>query len=613
MNHHLLTGFLFLSSFQLIWTLERCFGDSDNNLCSVKSFSQSSYQKLVEKELGTVCDYRDPLCDPKYESQPSLTETVDFIVVGAGAAGSVLASRLSEVSSWDVALLEAGGPEPVMTEAPSNYFVYDGSAIDWAFPLKPSNTSCLGKKCVYPRGKVMGGTTILNGLMYCRGDASDYDELLEAGCTGWSYKDVLPYFKKSEDNLLYKPSQNHAQGGLLTVAHYNSIPEFGRTILAGATELGYATDVDIGNGVLREGFYRAQMTTRNGARLSAAKAFVRPFLNRKNLKVLTHAQVLKVDFGPDKRALGVTYVRYGKVHTLKARKEVILSAGAIMSPFILLHSGVGPAAHLKEKDVPLVADVPGVGHNLRNHVSVQINVALLKSDGRNLLNNVTLQEFLKTSDGPMSSTGLSQIGAMIRAGNSSVPDLQIFFAGLQANYSTNGSVSETNATNRYFGICPTVLKTNSTGVIQLEDKNVFSNPEIIYNYFQFEYEMDTILKGIRFTQKFLKTKAMKKAGAKLQPYIVPGCENYTWNTDNFWKCVIRYQTNPENHQVGTCKMGPESDVTAVVDPKLFVRKVKNLRVVDASILRHVPSGNLMAPTIMIGEKAADMIKDQWKP
>ncbi|XP_026682173.1 uncharacterized protein LOC113468997 [Diaphorina citri] len=203
-------------------------------------------------------------------------------------------------------------------------------------------------------GKVMGGTTVLNGLMYCRGDSSDYDEYEKLGATGWGYKNVLPYFLKSEHNLQYNSSQNHARGGLLTVSHYNDLPDLGHTLLAAGRELGYPTDVDIGHGRLREGFYRAQMTTRNGARLSAAKAFVRPFLHRSNLKVLLNAQVMRVLFNEHNEAIGVQYMKNNRTHNLYAVKEVIISAGTIMSPVILMSSGIGNPDHLQEKELAVV-------------------------------------------------------------------------------------------------------------------------------------------------------------------------------------------------------------------------------------------------------------------
>ncbi|KAL1453715.1 hypothetical protein WDU94_010031 [Cyamophila willieti] len=396
---------------------------------------KSTYLDYVETEIAKMCDIPDPLFHPKYnyEQIPGV-DSVDFIVVGSGAAGAVVASRLSEVSRWTVALIEAGGPEPVGTQAPSMYFSYNESPIDWSVPLKPMTTACLGKTCKYPRGKVMGGTTVLNGLMYCRGDGSDYDKYETLGGEGWGYKDVLPYFLKSEHNIQYEASRNHAKGGLLTVSYYNDLPNLGHIILAAGAELGYPTDVDIGHGELREGFYRAQMTTRNGARLSTAKAFIRPFLDkRQNLKILMHAQVTRVLLNAQKAAIGVEYVKNNQTHILRATREVILSAGTIHSPVILMHSGIGPAEHLKEKGIPVRVPLAGVGKNLRNHVSYQLKVDLLGSDGRNQLNNQSLATYVHFARGPMSSTGLSQIGAMIAPNHEKVPNLQIFFSGLQAS------------------------------------------------------------------------------------------------------------------------------------------------------------------------------------
>uniref|UniRef100_A0A8D9B5V5 Glucose dehydrogenase [FAD, quinone] n=1 Tax=Cacopsylla melanoneura TaxID=428564 RepID=A0A8D9B5V5_9HEMI len=272
----------------------------------------------------------------------------------------------------------------------------------------------------------MGGTTVLNGLMYCRGDASDYDHYETLGALGWGYKDVLPYFLKSEHNVQYEASEKHGKGGLLTVSYYNDLPNLGRIILAAGSELGYPTDVDIGHGKLREGFYRAQMTTRNGARRSSAKAFVRPFLDRRpNLKILMNAQVTRVLLNKQNAAIGVEYVKNNRTHILRARREVILSAGTIHSPVILMHSGIGPAEHLKNKGIPVRVPLDGVGKNLKNHVSYQIKVDLLGSDGRNQLHNQSLATYVRYGRGPMSSTGLSQIGAMIAPNQEKVPNLQV--------------------------------------------------------------------------------------------------------------------------------------------------------------------------------------------
>ncbi|KAI5725887.1 hypothetical protein M8J77_021304 [Diaphorina citri] len=567
------------------------------------------YLDYVEREMAMVCDIPDPLAQPQNQYEPGPDDSVDFIVVGAGAAGSVVASRLSEVARWSVAVIEAGGPEPVAAQAPGMYFTYDGSPIDWSHALVPMTSACLSRNCKYPRGKVMGGTTVLNGLMYCRGDSSDYDEYEKLGATGWGYKNVLPYFLKSEHNLQYNSSQNHARGGLLTVSHYNDLPDLGHTLLAAGRELGYPTDVDIGHGRLREGFYRAQMTTRNGARLSAAKAFVRPFLHRSNLKVLLNAQVMRVLFNEHNEAIGVQYMKNNRTHNLYAVKEVIISAGTIMSPVILMSSGIGNPDHLQEKGVPVRVPLRGVGENLKNHVSYQVKVDLLGSDGRNQLNNRSLSEFLSSGTGPLSSTGLSQVGAMIKYNARGVPSLQVFFAGLQALNSTTGSIHETNDYNRHFGISPTLLKTKSTGRILLRDNNPLSYPAIHCSYLKYQEERSLLIQGIRWAQNLVATKTMREAGAVITPYIVKGCEYHIWDTDEFWECAITHQTNPENHQVGTCKMGV--DELAVVDATLQVYGTRKLRVIDASVLPDVPSGNLMAPTIMVGEKGADHVKTTW--
>ncbi|CAG2059165.1 unnamed protein product, partial [Timema podura] len=440
-------------------------------------------------------------------------EEVDFIVVGGGSGGSVVASRLSEVAHWQVALLEAGGPEPTENQVPAMYLNHHGpSNINWDFKLDPQTSACLGYKgacCHWPRGKVMGGTSVLHGMMYMRGHPWDYDRWMALGVDSWTFKDVLPYFIKSEDNrqigTVAEP-QYHGTGGYLTVQRFPDKPPLVDAILAGARELGCDTNLDL-NGKRQLGFSVTQATVRNGVRLSLAKAFIHPILGRKNLRISLHSMVTKVIVDPiTRRALGVQYRRRGETftRTLIARKEVILCAGAIQSPQLLLLSGIGPASELLRVGVPVVYNLPRVGKNLMNHVSFTLNCWVSGETAYQRLNKKTLNQFLHTRSGPMASTGLSQLTGFVRLNLSdvntpqSLPDIQVFFAGYMANDSSTGSLDEIECNGaRYINIVPTLLRPRSRGELTLKSSDAMEPPSIKANYLQHQEDVDYLIEAIR--------------------------------------------------------------------------------------------------------------------
>ncbi|KAG8281421.1 hypothetical protein J6590_059717 [Homalodisca vitripennis] len=569
------------------------------------------------------------LQDPTQCYQPDMeTESVDFVVVGAGSAGCVVASRLSEVHHWTVTLLEAGGPAPVGTQLPAMYFNYQGSPIDWNYPLEKQPYSCLsqpGSFCSYPRGKVMGGTSVLHGNMYMRGNIRDYTALTDMGINGWGWDEVLPYFKKSEDNLdvdtireFAGSEKYHSKGGYLTVSRYPHYPVLVETLMSATEEMGYQT-MGNPNGENQTGFTLAQMTVRDGERLTTSKAFLyrQDVLGRKNLNIVINARVMKILFDEQKRAVGVVYKKQGVVKTLLAKKEVILCAGAIASPQLLLLSGVGPKKHLREKDIPLVADSPGVGRNLHNHISVSVPLLFKTLKKYESLNMRSLLDFVTKREGPLTSTGVSQVTGFARVNDSSsredYPDTQFFFEGLITNCSSD-LMGDTGG-GQIIRMIPTLLRPKSRGFIELASKDPFANPRIVSNYLTDIDDLELLLKGIRFVQRLLNTKALRKEGVELLYGYVNNtaqpCQALPVDSDNYWRCVIRHVTNPENHQVATCSMGADNNEMAVVTEKLEVRKVQNLRVIDASIFPSVLSGNINAPVIMAAEKGSDMIKEHW--
>ncbi|XP_071448090.1 glucose dehydrogenase [FAD, quinone] [Hetaerina americana] len=587
------------------------------------------FMGLLEVFLRSQCDLEDPCGRPssRCNADPA---PYDFIVVGGGSAGAAVAARLSEVPYWRVLLLEAGGDEPTATHVPSMFLNWFGTAIDWNFQTEPQEMACLGnpeQRCGWPRGKVLGGTSVINGMMYLRGSKDDFDGWASEGNPGWTYHDVLPYFLKSEDNLeLYDMDRGfHARGGPLPVGRFPYHPPMSRAILAGGRELGYETRVDF-NGRKRTGFGIAQSTARNGSRVSSARAFLRPARARPNLDILLDTLATRVLINATtKRAYGVEYIRMkdnpeNRTERAYARKEVVLSGGAVNSPQLLLLSGVGPRNDLKELNIPVIHHLPGVGENLQNHVAFFVNFFTNESATASL-NWATAMEYLLFRDGLMSGTGVSATTALLHSRLSEDPmgdnpDLQYFFGGYLANCARTGQVGEMmmNAppgATRSVQFIPVVIRPKSRGYIKLRSADPWAHPLIQPRYLTHQEDVEKLVDGVKLAIRLSETDALKAFGLRLDTSKAPGCENFVFGSDEYWTCAVRYQTGPENHQAGSCKMGKDPANGAVVDAELRVHGVAGLRVMDASIMPAVTSGNTHAPAVMIAEKGADHIKTTW--
>lgn len=480
----------------------------------------------------------------------------------------------------------------------------------------------------------MGGCSVLNSMIQTRCNKKDYDSWEEQGNPGWSYQKVLPFFKKSEDMTIPEYAadyRHHATGGYLTISTNAYRTPLATAFLKAGAELGYKVHDHDANQQI--GFSYIQTTTRNGSRLSASKAFLHPIRNRPNLHVKKFSQVIKVHIDPKtKKAWAVEYIRNGKTYLVRARKEIILSAGAVNSPQILMLSGVGPKEHLREFHIPTIQDLK-VGYNLQDHQAVggivfTVNESVALKFER-VLNLNNLIAFGDHHRGPLSIPNAEAIAFLETRSNEKTnsstdfPDMELLFVG--GSYISNPfnrmafGISDELWENVYeplrnkdtWTIFPMIMRPKSRGRIKLKSSNPLDKPLIHPNYFTADEDLDTMVRGIKAALLVSKTKAMQRYKSQFNKIPIPGCKHYAFMSDEYWKCQAMHVTNTIYHLCGTCKMGPKTDSTAVVDAKLKVHGITGLRVADASIMPTIPTGHINAPSGMIGEKVSDMIKEDW--
>jgi choline dehydrogenase len=516
----------------------------------------------------------------------------DYIVVGAGSAGCVLASRLSEDPQARVLLLEAGGNDSAKeVRIPAAFSKLFKSGRDWNYSTE-EEPHLDGRRLYWPRGKMLGGSSSMNAMIYVRGNPGDYDRWEQLGNQGWGWNDVLPYFKKSE-NQERGASQFHGAGGPMNVCDLRCVNELTRVFLSGAKEMGIGANGDF-NGATQDGAGLYQVTQKNGARQSAADAYLKTALRRPDVRVVTGAHASRV-IVEGLRATGVEYLKNGKVERAAAEREVIIAAGAVNSPQLLLLSGVGPADEVAKAGVAPVRDLPGVGKNLQDHLMVSVGYLCKKPVS--LASAESASNFLRWlvfRDGPLTSN-VAEAGIFLRTEEKlRAPDLQILFG--PAYYVNHGL---DRRKEHCFGFGPTLLAPESAGSISLRSKNPLDAPAIRADYLSTARDLRVMVEGVRRCREIAHSKAFETyRGEELHPGSKVTREEEI-------AAFIRAEAQTLYHPVGTCRMG--TDGMAVVDDRLRVRGIERLRVADASIMPRIPSGNTNAPTIMIAEKAADMI------
>ncbi|XP_053676056.1 glucose dehydrogenase [FAD, quinone]-like [Anopheles nili] len=569
----------------------------------------------------------------------SLLDSYDFIVVGAGPAGCVLANRLTEDPAVSVLLLEIGrGEIPLFTDAPLVGPFLASTSYNFGYETEKQRHGCLGLRggrCSWAHGRGVGGSSIINNVIFTRGNRRDYDGWAKAGNTGWGWNDVLPLYKRLETANIRDFGDNgfHGTDGPLSVEDCPFRSGIAKAYVRSAQEAGYRyLDYNAGDNL---GVSFLQAHTKNGRRATGGNSYLRGIVDRPNLHIMTRAWVTKVLIDPDtKTATGVRLVHDQRYHEVDAAREVILSAGAFESPKLLMLSGVGPAAHLKQHGIKPLHDLP-VGRKVYEHGGVFGPIFIVHQPTDNLVSieqlaNVGEMLRFRNGSGPLTTNSVESLlyvkSPFAEDPDPDYPDVEVMQAFTSFSFDTTPGTRNAYyltdrmfdeyfrplAQTRNFMFLPMLLKPRAVGRVELKSSNPFNHPMFRYQYFEDERDVDAIVYAIKEVIRISTKAPLRQLGVELYSRKVPGCQYMAFNTVDYWRCHVRHLTATFQHQVATCKMGLADDPEAVVDNRLRVYGIKGLRVADVGIIPEAPTGHTSAHSFLIGEKAADMIKEDHR-